>query len=85
MKFINDILAFLSGVGEKSSFENLFKETKINILLYLVIVLVGFVTTVLLVIYLVLNFLILIQAVHQIDHQLIHNPQTQKLGLLHLY
>ena len=57
MKFINDILAFLSGVGEKSSFENLFKETKIpNILLYLVIVLVGFVTTVLLVIYLVLNF-----------------------------
>lgn len=57
MKFINDILAFLSGVGEKSSFENLFKETKItNILLYLVIVLVGFVTTVLLAIYLVLNF-----------------------------
>ena len=57
MKFINDILAFLSGVGEKSSFENLFKETKIPIiLLYLVIVLVGFVTTVLLVIYLVLNF-----------------------------
>ena len=57
MKFINDILAFLSGVGEKSSFENLFKETKIpSILLYLVIVLVGFVTTVLLVIYLVLNF-----------------------------
>ena len=43
MKFINDILAFLSGVGEKSSLENLFKETKIpNILLYLVIVLVGF-------------------------------------------
>ena len=57
MKFINDILAFLSGVGEKSSLENLFKETKIpNILLYLVIVLVGFVTTVLLVIYLGLNF-----------------------------
>ena len=57
MKFINDILAFLSGVGEKSSFENLFNETKIpNILLYLVIVLVGFVTTVFLVIYLVLNF-----------------------------
>ena len=57
MKFINDIHAFLSGVGEKSNFESLFKETKIpNILLYLVIVLGGFVTTVLLVIYLVLNF-----------------------------
>tara|TARA_Y100001935_G_C17123352_1_gene416871 strand:- start:447 stop:614 length:168 start_codon:yes stop_codon:yes gene_type:complete len=51
MKFINDILAFLSGVGEKSSFENLFNELKITkILLYLILVLVGFVGGIMLII-----------------------------------
>tara|TARA_B100000886_G_scaffold331368_1_gene282795 strand:- start:2863 stop:3030 length:168 start_codon:yes stop_codon:yes gene_type:complete len=51
MKFINDIFAFLAGVGEKSSFETLFKEGNyLRILLSLVVLLVIFLSVVILIV-----------------------------------
>ena len=51
MKFINDIFAFLAGVGKKSSFETLFKEGNyLRILLSLLFLLVIFLSVVILIV-----------------------------------